>query len=82
MNQKPYNKSLINLVCSICMGKYFHSVFSHRPRDFLTKISQLKLRLHTAINQADFVSWCMLYTCEGNKMQSWENDDVRLRLYH
>ena len=22
MNQKPYNKSLINLVCSVCKGKY------------------------------------------------------------
>ena len=36
-----------------------------------------KLRLHTAINRADFVSWCMLYTYEGsNKMHSWENDAV------
>ena len=30
----------------------------------------LKLRLHTAINRADFVSWCMLYTYKGNKMHS------------
>ena len=30
-----------------------------------------KVRLHTAINRAaDFVSWCMLYTYEGNKMHS------------
>ena len=28
----------------------------------------IKVRLHTAINQADFISWCMLYTNEGNKM--------------
>ena len=27
-----------------------------------------KVHLHTAINRADFVSWCMLYTNEGNKM--------------
>ena len=35
---------------------------------------QLKLRLHTAINRADFVSWCMLYTYDGNEMHSWEKD--------
>ena len=29
--------------------------------------SFFKVRLHTAINRADFVSWCMLYTKEGNK---------------
>ena len=31
-------------------------------------IVQVKERLHTAINRADFVSWCMLYTYEGNKV--------------
>ena len=36
----------------------------------------IKVRLHTAINRADFVSWCMLYIHEGKKMHSWENDDV------
>ena len=30
----------------------------------------LKLRLHTAINRVDFVSWYMLYTYEGNKIHS------------
>ena len=30
MDRKPYNKCLINLICSICTGKYLHSVFSHR----------------------------------------------------
>ena len=30
----------------------------------------LKLHLHTAINRADFVSWCMLYTHHGNKIHS------------
>ena len=34
------------------------------------------LRLHTAINRADLVSWCMLYTYKGNKMHSSENDPV------
>ena len=38
--------------------------------------ADLKVRFHTAINRADFVSWCMLYTYEGNKMHLWENDDV------
>ena len=28
----------------------------------------VKLRLHTVINRADFISWCMLYTNAGNKM--------------
>ena len=28
------------------------------------------VRLHTAINRADFVSWCMLYTYDGYKMHS------------
>ena len=28
----------------------------------------IKVRLHTAINRADFLSPCMLYTNEGNKM--------------
>ena len=35
--------------------------------------------LHTTNNRADFVSWCMLYTYEGNKIHSWENDDVYFR---
>ena len=35
-----------------------------------------EVRLHTAINRADFVSWCMLYTYKGNKMHSSENDPV------
>ena len=31
MNQKPYNKCLINLVCSVCTGKYFFAQTSpHR----------------------------------------------------
>ena len=29
---KPYNKSLINLVCSVCTGKYCLRFLSHRPR--------------------------------------------------
>ena len=32
-----------------------------------THRKSLKVRLHTAINRADFVSWCMLYAKEGNK---------------
>ena len=37
MNQKPYNKSLINLICSVCTGKYLPSVFSHRPCSFIAR---------------------------------------------
>ena len=36
-NQKPYNKCLINLVCSLSTGKYLLSVFSHRPRSFVAR---------------------------------------------
>ena len=31
---------------------------------------------------ADFVSWCTLYTYEGNEMHSWENDAVLLWVNH
>ena len=34
---KPYNKSLINLVCSVCAGKYCLRFFSHRPRSFVAR---------------------------------------------
>ena len=37
MNQNPYNKCLINIVCSVCTGKYLPSVFSHRPRSFIAR---------------------------------------------
>ena len=36
----------------------------------LCMFMRLEVRLHTAINRADFVSWCMLYIHEGNKMHS------------
>ena len=39
-------------------------------RSMRTNSSVLKVRLHTAIARADFVSWCMLYIHEGNKMHS------------
>ena len=38
--------------------------------EFKVRLRELKVRLHTAINRVDFVSWCMLYTYEGNKMHS------------
>ena len=34
---KPYNKSLINLVCSVCMEKYCLRFLSHRPRSFVAR---------------------------------------------
>ena len=40
-----------------------------RSRSYIKHSKEcLKLRSHTAINRADFVSWCMLYTYEGNKI--------------
>ena len=38
----------------------------NRGKTFNKKSYSVKVRFHTAINQADFVSWCMLYTYEGN----------------
>ena len=37
---KPYNKSLINLVCSVCTGKYCLRFLSHRPRSFVARCVQ------------------------------------------
>ena len=34
---KPDNKSLINLVCSVCTGKYSLRFLSHRPRSFVAR---------------------------------------------
>jgi hypothetical protein len=34
---KPYNNSLINLVCSVCTGKYCLRFLSHRPRSFFAR---------------------------------------------
>ena len=34
---KPYNKSLINLVCSVCTGNYCLRFLSHRPRSFVAR---------------------------------------------
>ena len=34
---KPYNKSLINLVCSVCTGKYCLRFLSHSPRSFVAR---------------------------------------------
>ena len=36
-----------------------------QPRVFKVNV---KLRLYTAVNRVDFVSRCMLYTYEGNKI--------------
>ena len=34
---KPYNKSLINLVFSVCTGKYCLRLLLHRPRYFVAR---------------------------------------------
>ena len=34
---KPYNKSLINLVCSVCTVKNCLRFLSHRPRSFVAR---------------------------------------------
>ena len=45
MNQKPYNKCLINLVCSICTGKYLPFFF------FRTDLAPSLLGLYENIRQ-------------------------------
>ena len=45
MNQKPYNKRLINLVCSICTKKYLLSFFFH------TDLAPLSLDLYENLRQ-------------------------------
>ena len=37
MNQKPYNKQLINLICSVCTEKYLPSSFLFTPRSFVLR---------------------------------------------
>ena len=37
MNQKPYNKCLINLVCLDCTGKYLLSVLFRKPCSFVVR---------------------------------------------
>ena len=73
---------------------YFKYSFSKWPKTLhhtnIYEMSEYKckeecafgVRLHTVINPADFRSWCMLYTYEGNKMQSSENDAILLRVNH
>ena len=49
---------------------YFFYKINRRKQKRGNTVAFFKVRLHTAINRADFVSWCMLYTCECNKMHS------------
>ena len=44
----------------------------------MPSLISLKVRLHTAINRADFVSWCMLYTYDGNKITDQCNKIIEL----
>ncbi len=39
---KPHNKSLINLVCSVCTGKYCLRFLSHRPRSFVARARSVR----------------------------------------
>ena len=45
MNQKPYNKNLINFVCWICTGKYLS------PEFFRTDLAPLSLGLYGNLGQ-------------------------------
>ena len=54
-------------VLEIWVGRTKWLLESHGPSK---QGPYVEVRLHTAINRADFVSWCMLYTYEGNKMHS------------
>ena len=46
---QPYNKSIIDLACSVCTVKYQTSVFLHGPRSFVTRsiLKNLGLIFHS-----------------------------------
>ena len=66
--------TLETLDCTIRIGStpsflyfdlYLYSAYAARNVYFMSVLvsaRSVKVRLHTAINRADFVSWCMLYT--------------------
>ena len=62
MNQKPYNKCLINLVCSVCTGKYLPSVFFAQTSQLGTKTSgklsvwnEIQMKIRIAIYKFWFI---------------------------
>ena len=52
--------------------KYLYTVLSN----CLQSTCRHGHNMQSAINWANFVFWCMLYTYEGNKMHLCENDAV------
>ena len=73
MNQKPYNKFLINLVCSVCTGKYFPSVFSHRPRPFVAR-SVRKPRAGKYFPVQTEQTW--FFSTAWNMKKSWKHENI------
>ena len=65
MNQKPYNKFLINFVCSVCVGKYLSSVFSHKPRSFVAWcVSKPQENTFSYKTRTRLIClWCFVYFC-------------------
>ena len=54
----PYNKSLINLVCSVCMGKYCLRFLSHRPRTFVAMLRQyFPVQTSHSVNKSLVYTW-------------------------
>ena len=61
-----FKKKLVVVVVQHCLRLCLSTgvIGTHSPVIYRS----VKVRLHAAICRADFVSWCMLYTYEGNKM--------------
>ncbi len=54
---KPYNKSLINFVCSVCTGKYCLRFLSHtRPRSFVARSVRKPLRQYFPVQTSHSVN--------------------------
>ena len=58
---KPYNKSLINLVCSVCTGKYCLRFLSHRPRSFVARSVRKPQAILSRTDRANEVNKSLIY---------------------
>ena len=59
-SKKPCNKSLINLVCSVCTGKYCLRFLSHRPRSFVARSARKPRRQYFPVQTSHSVNKSLL----------------------
>ena len=73
-----YNKTVIPFDLVV-----YELIYTTRAHGIMLNIQHWLRYVYTLrLLGANFVSWCMLYTYEGNKMHSLENDAVHSWLYH